>query len=248
MQMPEPVADPIIVCEHVTVAYGGDDVLHNVSIRIPRRAFLPFVGPNGAGKTTLLRAILGLIRPRRGRIRTPFAHSPPGYVPQQKAIDPLYPVSARQIVAMGLHPRLGWWRRPTADQRRAVAETLERMDLARHAEKTYAELSGGMRQKVLIARALVGGAEVLVMDEPASELDEASQQETLEHLSRLNQQEGKTILLAHHGLDAVVERADAVVMVDHGHVRVDRLQDLFLRRGTPAEQGSQQNGKGGDTS
>ena len=219
-------AEPIIVCEHVSVAYGRQEVLHDVSLEIPRGAFVPLIGPNGAGKTTLLRAILGLLKPQRGRILTPFDRAPPGYVPQQKSIDPLYPVSVRQIVTMGLYPRVGWWRRPTQAQRAAVEAALERLGLADHEYKRYSELSGGMKQKVLVARALVNGPEVVVMDEPTSELDQASEQDILAHLYRLSNDEGKTVLLAHHGLDALAHMAIWVCLVDHGYVRVTNTKDL----------------------
>ena len=220
-------AEPIIVCDHVCVAYGDQEVLHDASLEIPRGALLPFVGPNGAGKTTLLRTILGLIKPRRGRIRTPFDRAPPGYVPQQKSIDPLYPVSVRQIVMMGLYPKTGWWRRPRGEDRRAVDQTLAWLGLDRHARKTFSELSGGMKQKALIARALVSGAEVLILDEPTSELDEASERETFDRLSRLSRDEGKTVLLAHHGLDRLVEKAPVVAVVNHGRVRLARTAEVL---------------------
>jgi ABC-type Mn2+/Zn2+ transport system ATPase subunit len=219
-------AEPIIACEHVCVAYDDQQVLHDVSLEIPRGAFVPFIGPNGAGKTTLLRAILGLLKPQRGRIRTPFDRAPPGYVPQQKSIDPLYPVSLRQIVTMGLYPRMGWWRRPTQAQRAAVEAAMERLGLADHAHKRYSELSGGMKQKVLVARALVNGPEVVVMDEPTSELDQASEEDILAHLYRLSKREGKTVLLAHHGLDALADMAIWVCLVDHGRVRMASAKDL----------------------
>ncbi|MBM4016793.1 MAG: ABC transporter ATP-binding protein [Planctomycetes bacterium] len=219
-------AEPIIVCEHVSVAYGLQEVLHDVSLEIPGGAFVPFIGPNGAGKTTLLRAILGLLKPRRGRILAPFGRAPPGYVPQQKSIDPLYPVSLRQIVVMGLYPQLGWWRRPAGKQRAAVEAALERLGLADHAYKRYSELSGGMKQKVLVARALVNGPEVIVMDEPTSELDQASERDVLSHLLRLSREDGKTVLLAHHGLDAIAGTADRICLVDRGRVRVTSAKDL----------------------
>lgn len=219
-------AGPIIACEHVRAGYGAEEVLHDVSLDIPRGAFLPFVGPNGAGKTTLLRAILGLLRPWRGRILAPFDRRPAGYVPQQKSIDPLYPVSAQQIVMMGLYPVLGWWRRPRAQDREAVDSAMERLGLAPHARKTYAELSGGTKQKVLIARALASGAEVFVMDEPTSELDEKSEHEVLHHLYRLSREEGKTVLLAHHGLNHMAELAPRVCVVNHGCAHLVDIGDV----------------------
>ena len=218
--MPSASANPVITCRHVHVAYGRQEVLHDVCLEIPRGAFMPFVGPNGAGKTTLLRAILGLIKPTRGRIVTPFAATPPGYVPQQGAIDPLYPVSVRQVVAMGLYPRLGWFRRLGRQGKEVVHDVLEQFQLTEHAHKTFAELSGGMKQKALLARAFASGAEVLVMDEPTSQLDEPSENQVLSHLVRLQRVEGKTVLLAFHGIHELHGVGGDVCFVDRGRVRL----------------------------
>jgi ABC-type Mn2+/Zn2+ transport system ATPase subunit len=239
------VSDAIIVCEHVSVAYGRDEVLHDVSLEIGRGSFLPVVGPNGAGKTTLLRVILGLARPRRGRVHNPFHRCPPGYVPQHKSIDPLFPVSVRQIVAMGLYPHLGWWRRLSAANRDSVRKALAQFRLAEHADKTFSELSGGMKQKALIARALVSGAEVLVMDEPSSELDEQSEKEILAHLSRLSREEGKTVILAHHGLDHVAELAPVLCLVNHGRVSLARTGEA-LASGHGPQSGSRTRKEGAE--
>jgi ABC-type Mn2+/Zn2+ transport system ATPase subunit len=218
--MPEATTSgPIIRCDRVAVAYGRQEVVHDVSLEVRAGMLLPFVGPNGAGKTTLLRAILGLLPLARGVIHTPFARKPAGYVPQQKAIDPLYPVTTRQIVEMGLYPELGFWKRPTAEHRSRVTAVLDRFGLGPHQEKTFGELSGGMKQKALLARALASGADVFIMDEPTSELDEDSEKDVLENLVALARDEGKTVLLAHHGLDQAGALADRVCVVHHGRAR-----------------------------
>jgi len=216
---------PIIRCEHVAVTYGRQEVLHDVCLEIPAGILLPFVGPNGAGKTTLLRAILGLVPLTRGVIHTPFACKPAGYVPQQKAIDPLYPVTTRQIVEMGLYPELGFWKRPTAEHQRRVTAMLDRFGLGPHQEKTFGELSGGMKQKALLARALVSCADVFIMDEPTSELDEDSEKDVMESLVALVRNEGKTVLLVHHGLDQAGTLAEQVCVVHHGYARIATVHD-----------------------
>ncbi len=236
--MPGRSSQVIIACEHVHVAYGRQEVLHDVCLEIPSGILLPFVGPNGAGKTTLLRAILGLIRPALGKIRTPFGGKPAGYVPQQKTIDPLYPVTTRQIVEMGLYPELGWWKRPDRHQRQRVDGVLERFGLAGHQAKTFSELSGGMKQKALLGRALVSGADVFILDEPTSELDEASEKEVLAHLVTLSRENGKTVLLSHHGLDQARWLSPTVCVVQHGWARVvDIGQARQLLAGTASAGG-----------
>lgn len=214
------MTEPIITCSDVAVAYGRQEVLRGINLEIPRGIFLPFVGPNGSGKTTLLRAILGLLPLKHGKIHTPFHECPAGYVPQQKAIDPLYPVSARQIVAMGLYPRLQWWRRPSAEQHALVNHALERLGMQEHAKKTFRELSGGMKQKILIARAFVSGAEVIILDEPTSELDDASEEEVLNHLLELNREHRKTILMVHHDMELVSSLSKSVCHLRRGHAEI----------------------------
>ena len=236
-------SEPIIVCEHVVLSYGRQEVVHDACLQVPRGALLPFVGPNGAGKTTLLRAILGLLKPSAGAILTPFAVKPAGYVPQQKSIDPLYPVTTRQIVEMGLYPELGGWRKPGAEQARRVDEALRRLGLREHRRKTFGELSGGMKQKALLARALVSGAEVFVMDEPTSELDEETERDVLRHLVALARDEGKTVLLAHHGLDQAAALADRVCVVHHGRVHLDTIPEARQRlAGTGSAEGGRRHG------
>lgn len=212
--------DPIIRCSDVCVAYGRQEVLRGINLEIPRGIFLPFVGPNGSGKTTLLRAILGLLPLKHGTIQTPFHTAPAGYVPQQKAIDPLYPVSARQIVAMGLYPKLRWLRRLSKEQHKQVDHALDRLGMLEHAGKTFRELSGGMKQKILIARALVSGAEVIVMDEPTSELDDVSENEVLNHLLELNRDHQKTILMVHHDLELVASLSPSVCRLRRGQAEI----------------------------
>jgi ABC-type Mn2+/Zn2+ transport system ATPase subunit len=230
VHVPRKARQPIIVCEGVCIAYDREDVIHDASVEVESGAFLPFVGPNGAGKTTLLRAILGLLKPREGRIDTPFAERPPGYVPQEKALDQVFPVSLRQIVAMGLYPELGVWGRATRCQRERVDAALAEFGLAEHRKKCFAELSGGMRQKALLARAFVSQADVFVMDEPTSELDEEAETEVLQHLYRLSAEEGKTVLISHHGLDRIAELAPSVFMFEHGRARMVRTEEAMAAR------------------
>lgn len=221
------MSDAIITCEDVCVAYGRQEVLHGINLSIPRGALLPFTGANGSGKTTLLRAILGLLPIRGGTIETPFHERPAGYVPQHRVIDPLYPVSVSQIVEMGLHPERKWFRPLSAEQKRAAQDALEQLGMAEHARKNFRELSGGMKQKVLIARALVCRPDVIIMDEPTSELDERSENDVLNHLKRLNQEQGKTVLMVHHDLELARKLSPTVCKVGRGKA------ELVENRGGP---------------
>lgn len=216
----------IIRCEDLSLGYGKEIVLKNIFLKIPQGIFLPFIGPNGAGKTTLLRGILGLLKPKKGYIHTPFRHKPAGYVPQQKSIDSLFPLTVQEIMMMGFYPRLGWWRRPSERDRKILDETLEELKLTEYAHKNYRDLSGGTKQKTLIARALVSGADIFIMDEPTPELDDSSQKEVLNHLLRFVSEQKKTVLIAHHGLNNLSLYASCVCIVNQGEVRIINADEV----------------------
>ncbi len=216
----------IIRCRSLELGYGPDTILRDVNLDIPSGVFLPFVGPNGAGKTTLLRAILGLLEPRSGSIETPFHDHPPGYVSQQKAIDPLYPVSVLDIVLMGAYRQMNWHGRTNRKEiHSAATEILKRFGMAGHCHKTFSQLSGGMRQKTMVARALVGGAQVLVMDEPTTELDHRAQGELLELLHDAVHRDGRTVLLVHHGLELIMNKAQHVCLVQNGAAHIVPIEE-----------------------
>jgi manganese/zinc/iron transport system ATP- binding protein len=132
---------------------------------------------------------------------------------------------------MGLYPQVGWWRRISRAQKEAVQRALEELNLAEHAAKTFGELSGGMRQKAFIARAVVGQADVFIMDEPTSELDEQSEKDLLGHLHRLSKEQGKTVLLAHHGLNHICDMAPLLCVFNHGHVSMVKTEEVRASRG-----------------
>jgi len=215
-------APVIIRCRRLALGYGGRAVVRDVDLEIRAGSFVPFLGPNGAGKTTLLRGIVGLLKPLSGSIETPFRRSPPGYVPQHSQIDGLFPLTVRQVVTMGLRALLGWWGRLPDELIRKREEILELLGLLPYAEYLFRELSGGTKQKVLLARALVGSPQVIVLDEPTAELDRETEREVMELLDRLQRVEGKTILMACHGVQGLPRQAELACLVDHGQVRLVR--------------------------
>ena len=219
--------NPVIQCRGVTVAYGRDVVLDRVDLTVPRGTLLPFVGPNGAGKTTLLKACLGLIPHQGGEILRDFGRRPPAYVPQQKQLDPIYPVSVRDLVRMGLYPELGRWSRPGHAQHARVEHVIARFGLEPHQHKHFGELSGGLRQKTLLARAVVSQADVLLLDEPTAGLDAASEADMLALLRSLHEEEGKTVLWVHHRLDQCASLARQVCHVDQRGARLVSASEVL---------------------
>ena len=218
---------PVIQCRGVTVAYGRDVVLDRVDLTVPRGILLPFIGPNGAGKTTLLKACLGLVPHQAGEIICDFGGKAPAYVPQQKHLDSIFPVSVRDIVSMGLYSERGFWGRLNCRQQKRLEEVLDRFDLQPHQKKHFGELSGGLRQKTLLARAVLTDAEVLVLDEPMAGLDAPSEASLLALIRSLHQNEGKTVLWVHHRMDQCAALAQQVCRIDEHGVRLVGLSEVI---------------------
>jgi len=208
---------PLLEFKDVYLGYRGEVILPSVNLLIEEGDFLGIVGPNGAGKTTLLRAIAGVLKPMRGQV---ILHKPNlsiGYVPQRSLLDEVYPLTALEIALMGLYRKVGVLRRVKRYEDKA-REALRIVGLEGMENKLYRELSGGQKQKVLLARALVSEPEVLLLDEPITDLDVASQKAMMDFLSNLNREKGITILLVSHLLDVVAERANKIVMLGDGRV------------------------------
>ncbi len=208
---------PAIELAAVSFGFDTSPVLQDVDLRIERGQFASIVGPNGGGKTTLLKLVLGLLRPARGRVRV-FGQAPErarpriGYMPQHTDHDRLFPATAGDVVRMG-RLRRGWPLGPFGRRdRRAASEALERVGLAAVHDRPFADLSGGQRQRVLIARALAGEPEMLLLDEPTSNIDTAAVDafyDLLETLSR-----SLTVVTVTHDIGFVSSRVRSVVCVN----------------------------------
>jgi zinc transport system ATP-binding protein len=212
--------DPVISLSNVTFSYGGEPALENVTFSVGQRQAVCIVGPNGGGKTTLVRLILGLLAPDRGEIRV-FGGPPRGarlrvgYMPQHVQYDPQFPVTARDIVLMGrlgqggLCGITGWHGR--AD-RRAALDAMRQVGIEEFAHRPFASLSGGQRQRVLIARALSGNPDLLLLDEPTSNVDSLAEARLLDLLRELNRR--MTIVMVSHDLGFVSSFVENVICVN----------------------------------
>ena len=210
-------AAPAIEIDNASFSYDSSPVLESVTLSIERGDFVSVVGPNGGGKTTLLKLLLGALEPNRGAVRV-FGLRPKaarkriGYMPQHTQLDPRFPVTALDVALMG---RLGSgrWLGPYRQvDRRAAADAMCEVGLADHCRRRFSALSGGQRQRVLIARALAGDPELLLLDEPTSNLDPHVEGEFQQLLRRLN--ERMTILVVSHDLGFVSQIVRTVVCVN----------------------------------
>lgn len=206
----------VIEMENVSFSYDGHPVLVDVDLTIDERDFVAVVGPNGGGKTTLLKLVLGLLQPTRGRVRV-FGASPRqarrrmAYTPQHSLADPTFPMRVIEVVLMGrLRSGLGFAGYSTED-RSAAAEALREVELEEVATDQFSSLSGGQRQRALIARALASRPDLLLLDEPTSNLDVAMEEDLRALLETLN--ERMTVILVSHDLGFVSGFAKTVVCV-----------------------------------
>ncbi len=212
--------NPVLIdLASVSLGYGDTAVLAEVSFAIHHGEFLALVGPNGAGKTTLLRGILGLVPVLAGRIEYHFERSasPPGYVPQRDALDPIFPLSAFEVVLMGTYAKLPPLRFAGRRQRQLASRCLEEVGLAALAKRQFWALSGGQKQRVLIARALAAEPDVLFLDEPTAGVDHEAEAAIIELIGRLNRERALTAVLVSHHLGHIESLVHSVVWVDDGH-------------------------------
>ncbi|HEX9609386.1 MAG TPA: zinc ABC transporter ATP-binding protein AztA [Candidatus Limnocylindria bacterium] len=215
----------------LAAGYGDGLVLQGVDLDLPRGSLTAVVGPNGSGKSTLLRAILGLTPVVTGsvtvdgvpadRVRQQVA-----YVPQREAVDWSFPITARDVVMMGRYPSLGVLRRPGAQDRRRVLEALRRMGIENLAERQIGALSGGQQQRVFLARALVQDASVLLLDEPMTGVDQATE-EAIVALLRELREEGATIVQTTHDLEWAAEHSDRLAFVNRRLVAFGPPSETF---------------------
>lgn len=202
----------------LTVAYHRKPVIWDVGFDLPAGKLIGIVGPNGAGKSTLLKACMDLIPRASGRVRVfgePYRvnRHRVGYVPQRESVDWQFPVSALDVVAMGLYDQIGWCRPVRKRHREQAREALERVGIGDLAERQISQLSGGQQQRTFLARALVQDADVYLMDEPFAAVDAATERAIVQILRDLKSR-GKTATVIHHDLQTVPEYFDYVVLLN----------------------------------
>lgn len=218
---------PAIEIERLSFGYGAEPVLSEIELCVREGDFIAIVGPNGGGKTTLLRLILGLLRPDSGKVR--IFGKPPGaeparigYVPQHGNLAPGFPATAEEVVLMGLpHGRRHgprFWR----DERERAHEAMRRAGVEELAGKRLPDLSGGQRQRVLIARALITRPELLLLDEPLSNIDPYGRQCIVETLTGLGRE--TTIVMVSHDLGITANAVTGLAAVNRYLLQTDGPQ------------------------
>jgi len=221
-------APAVIAVEDISFLYRDTPVLDGVTFTVEPGEFVALTGPNGSGKSTLLRIILGLLPPAGGSVR--LFGSPPGhlhrrarigYVPQRPSTLELLPATVGDVVAAGRLARRGWWRRPDAADRQAVADALDAVGLTDLRRRRMTELSGGQQQRAFIAKALATTPELLLLDEPTTGVDVESQARFRDTLVSAARDRGAAVLLVSHELGAVAADLDRLLVLRRGQIMFD---------------------------
>ncbi len=190
------------------LAYGYKTVVTGINGNVQAGEALALIGPNGSGKTTFLQAIIGIVRVSRGELSMPKDISI-GYVPQQVDLDLTFPITARQVVAMGLSRKTGFLGLLKKDQKKAVEDALKHVGLFNRADVRFGDLSGGQRQRILLARAIVAHPTLILLDEPFNGLDEPNRKELL-NIMKSAKKDGISFVVSTHDLviaDTICEKA-----------------------------------------
>ncbi|HSJ33697.1 MAG TPA: metal ABC transporter ATP-binding protein [Acidimicrobiia bacterium] len=211
-----PVDSPAAMATDLVLKYGSTVALAESSFSLPGAGVTVVIGPNGSGKSTVLAAIAGLHRPAGGAVRT-LAQEPTdvrsrvAFVPQSTKVNDALPVTVREVVAMGRYSSLGLIGRFGDDDREALEQALERLDLVDLQARHLRELSGGQRQRVFVAQGLVQEREMLLLDEPTMALDVVSARVIHEAIADEARRERPVVVTTHDFGEA--RQADYVLLL-----------------------------------
>ena len=217
--------------QHATLRIGGRTVLSDVSFVIRPGEFIGVLGPNGSGKTTLMRAILGLCPPAAGTL-TVFGQAPRrgdpsiGYLPQTRTVIPDLRIRGLDFIAAALNGHR--WGLPTRDgaDERTIGDALEAVGARELATRPLSEMSGGERQRLLLAQALIGHPKMLLLDEPLIMLDARHQEVAIDVVRKVCRERGVTVLFSAHELNQLIGAVDRVLYLGHGQAALGAIDEV----------------------
>lgn len=219
----------VLDVQGVTVYLGGRTILKDISFQVKPGEFVGILGPNGAGKTTLFRVLLQMIKPQKGKVvlnrDVQVGKSAIGYVPQSRQIDPDLPMWAWDFVSLGLPHSFRPWMNNA--EKAAVQDALELTGALHLARKPIGLLSGGERQRVFLAQALVRSPQILLLDEPTSNLDPGAQEAMAELVHTVCRTRNISVLFISHDVNLVNRYADRILYLTPEHYAMGTVEEVM---------------------
>jgi len=214
---PQDQLESAIEVRNLTVSYGPVPALLDVSVNIPSGKLVGVIGPNGSGKSTFIKSVLGFVKPDVGEVKlfgkdAAQVKGRVAYVPQRGSVDWDFPITVREVAAMGRYGKRRWWQDLKKSDYQAADEALEKVRMTEFARRQIGQLSGGQQQRVFMARALTQSADVLLLDEPFAGVDAATERAILDVLQETKAQ-GKTVVVVHHDLGTAAEFFDLLLLL-----------------------------------
>ncbi len=205
----------LITCKDLVLGYDGRAITQAFDFSVHTGDYLCIVGENGSGKSTLIKTLLRLQSPISGSIETGdgLQANEIGYLPQQTAVQRDFPASVREIVISGCQGRCGLRPFYNRKEKALAAEMMHKLGLDGMEKRCYRELSGGQQQRVLLARALCATQKILLLDEPVAGLDPKVTTEMYRIIDDLNKQDGITIIMISHDMDAALHYASHILHI-----------------------------------
>ena len=237
------MSEPILEIENLVKVYGsGKDkktAVNGISLNIKRGSFFGLLGPNGAGKSTTIHCITGIAQPTSGTIKVDgidvvkdykLARTKVGLSPQEFNVD-IFATPLQLMDYMG-----GYYGIPKAERKTRADELIARFDLEKHKNQKFQKLSGGLKRRALLGRALIHTPDLLILDEPTAGVDVEQRHDLWQYLKEMNETEGKTIILTSHYLEEIQYLCNEIAIINHGRIVAEGTKEEFIRGGKTVEQ------------
>lgn len=236
------MSTPILEIKDLVKAYGSGKkqsiAVNDLSLSIPRGSFFGLLGPNGAGKSTTIHCITGIAQPTSGSIIVDgvdvvkdykLARTKVGLSPQEFNVD-IFASPEQLMDYMG-----GYYGVPKAQRQERIEELIEQFDLQDHRNMKFQKLSGGLKRRAMLGRALIHTPDLLILDEPTAGVDVEQRHDLWEYLKKLNQS-GKTIILTSHYLEEIEYLCRDIAIINHGKIVAQGTKEEFMKGGKSVEE------------
>jgi ABC-2 type transport system ATP-binding protein len=236
------MSTPILEIKNLVKAYGSGKkqsiAVNNLSLSIPRGSFFGLLGPNGAGKSTTIHCITGIAQPTSGSIIVDgvdvvkdykLARTKVGLSPQEFNVD-IFATPEQLMDYMG-----GYYGVPKAIRQERIDEMITQFDLEEHRDMKFQKLSGGLKRRAMLGRALVHTPDLLILDEPTAGVDVEQRHSLWEYLKKLNES-GKTIILTSHYLEEIEYLCRDIAIINHGQIVAQGTKEEFMKGGKSVEE------------